>query len=526
MPVDSFARNLAGSAGSVAAAFQKLGTSGVLAGQPISSTANLGKFKTAALAGSVKVAFVGHSIMEGDNQNWRMAKLANTINRQLRTAFPDVTFTAANFALAGRLAANFASGSYVGAANDSTPSTSYYRAPASSSYPAEVWVTPDLSINGSTVAKSWVQQVKDFAPDLIFFLMDLNETGVYSFVTAMQTIMADFQTAANWGGTAPAVVLGTSHTGIPAAGRATMLEIHRAIRGLAAEYKVPFFDGGRIYELLTTGKDHAGGYDVYGEAGFRYDGAIGASATFNLNSTYWSQEGGFTSSSSTVFSPTGTTVRANPANADFRAYRKRTAYDGRIRVSISGTSTSPQYNLMARRDPSNSNNLTAEQILLQMSGTTLTMIARYNGVNNTLATATYSPAISNSSVHIMELECIGSRLIGRVNGKELINVICHHVQHEGWWGFGQPVNGQAASFNVGTIPISSGSHIEFMDPAQVFTAGLLSHEALVGSVNDFATNPDSVGGNGSVHLTTAANAFIYGQALAPVMRTLQAAVPR
>lgn len=514
-------------------AFAKLAASGALSGQPIGSTANLGKFKTAVLAGSVKVALVGHSIMEGLNQNWRSARLSETIKQQMHTAFPDVTFTFANLSLGGRLASNFASGTYVGAANDSTPSTSFFRAPASSTFYGDSWTLPDLSINGSTVSKTWLQHVKDFAPDLIFFLMDLNETSVSSFVAAMQTILTDFQTAANWGGTAPGVVLGTSHTGIPAAGRPAMLGVHRAIRGLAYEYKVPFFDGGRIYELLTTGKDHGGNYDVVGEAAFRYDG-VQYSGTpgsgFSLNSAYWSLENGFDADPTVpaVISPTGSTVRANPNTADFRAYRKRPAYDGRIRASVTGTSSNPQYNLMARRDPNNAANLVAEQILLQMVGTTMTLTGRYNGVNNTLDTATYSPAISNGSVHLVELECIGSRLRGFVNGKEMVSATCHHVQHEGWWGFGQPANGQGASFNVNSAssPIASGFSMEFMDPAQVFSTPLCTHADLLGSVNDFATNPDSVGGNTTVHMTTAANLNIYQPALAPVMRTLQAAVAR
>lgn len=507
-------------------AFQRFASSNVLAGQPIGSTTNFNRFKDAVTSGLVKVAFVGHSIMEGENQNWREAKLSKIAERLLRQAFPEVGFTFTNFGLGGRLAENFSSPTYVGLANDNSPATGYYRAPASNSYPAETWVTPDLSISGSTLGKSWNQQVKDYSPDLVFFLMDLNENSQYNFITAMQAILTDFQTPANWGGSAPSVVLGTSHTGVPSqAGqsRTMMLKIHRAIRGLAEEFRVPYFDGGRVYELITTGKDHAGGYDVVGEAGFRYDGAPGATAAFSLNPNYWSLEGGFTSSTSSVISPTGSTVRANPSTADFRAYRKRPAYDGRIRASITATSTSPQYELFARRDPNNAFNLSAEQISLRLSGTTLSLVARYNNANNTLATATV-PGISNGSVHIMELECVGSRIIGRVNGKEWINVINHHVQHEGWWGFGQPVNGQAASFNVGSNPITSGFHMEFMDPAQVFTTGLLPHSDLVGRLNDFSTNPDSPGGNSTVHLTTAANMFVYSQALAPVIKALQTSI--
>lgn len=503
-------------------AFAKLAASGALSGQPITSTANLGKFKTAVLAGSVKVAFVGHSHLEGQNQNWHGANLSRIIESQLRRAFPDVNFVFANLSLGGRYASQFASGTYVGAANDSTPGTSFFRGAASSNNVPEVWITPDLSINGSTVGKSWVQHVKDFNPDLIFFLHDLNETSYITFVTAMDTIMADFQTAANWGGTAPSVVLGTSGTGLQT--RELMLKVHRGIRAIAARYKVPYFDGGRIYELLVTGKDHAN-FDVTGEAGFRYDGGLSSGAAFNLNPAQWSMEGGFLSSSSTVISPTGTTVRANPNTSDFRAYRKRPAYDGRVRAQFTATSSAPFHELYARRDPANAFNTSAEQYILRLDGSTLTLRGYYNGTNNILATATVPTAIANLVVTHMELECVGGYIRGLVNGKEFINVTNYNIQHEGWWGVGQPVNGQGAAVNVGT-GFTNAFWMEFFDPAVVFTSPLCTHADLLGTVNDFAGNPNSVGGNGINHLTTAANLNIYQSALAPVMRTLQAAVAR
>ena len=139
----------------------------MLAGQPLGSITNFNRLSDAVASGAVKVAFVGHSIMEGENQNWREAKLSKTAERLLRQAFPSVAFTFTNFGLGGRLATNFASTSYVGLDNDNSPATGYYRPPASSTYPAETWMTPDLSINGSTLGKSWNQQVKEYSPDLI-----------------------------------------------------------------------------------------------------------------------------------------------------------------------------------------------------------------------------------------------------------------------------------------------------------------------------------------------------------------------
>lgn len=516
------AKGLAATSFGIGKAAQRLLASGVLSGQPIGSTATLGRWATAVKAGSAKVALVGHSIMEGQNQNAIEAALAQIIRRQLRDAFPDVALNIVNFGLGGRYAAQFASSSYIGANNDNTPTTSFNRPAAGSTYAPDAWTSADLSISGSTVGKSWVQHVKDFNPDLIFFLMDLNETSVYAFVTAMDTILTDFQTAANWGGTAPGVVLGTSHTGEYQ--RPLILEVHRAIRGLARKYKVPLFDAGRIYELLRTGKDHLN-HDVTIERGFRYNGGWGSAATFSLDPAYWSQEGGFSSSSSTMLSPTGSTMRNSNATADYRTYRIRPCYDGRIRGSFGATTTGVTPELIARRDPTQPDNKLAEQYIMRRAGTTLLLIGRYNGADNTLATVTGLPSFTNGVTEYFELRCIGSHITVKRNGKVEIDVINAMVQHEGWWGFGQPTNGQGGSWNVGTT-MTNGFSIEFMDPAQVFSAALAQAADLVGAVNDWTSNPDSVGGNAVNHMTTAAQMLIYPQAIAPVMRTLQAAVAR
>lgn len=500
-----------------------------LGGSPLGSTANLTQMATAIKAGACTVAFVGHSIMEGQNQNWPEAAPAKIFERMLRAAFPECAFTFVNLSLGGRYAAQFANTSYNGTAAPDTPSTGFFRSPQGTTIVSDVWHKPDLTLNGSTSGKSWRQHVVDAAPDFVLFLMDLNESaatgGLPGFVAAMTTILTDFQTGTAWNTKRPSIAIGTSHTGEQ--NRALILSVHRAIRGFAAMYGIPLFDAGRLYEILTTGLDVTN-YDIYGEAGFRYNGGLSSASTFSLDPVYWSMEGGFSTTSSTVFSPTGSTLRANPNTDSFRLYRKRVAYDGRVTAQFTPGGANTQMEIFLRRDPAVSDNKIAAQYVVAIAATTVTLSAVKGDGTTTrtvVQTANLDAAVAQNAVLFVQAEAVGATIRVRINGKTLILARDVLVQSAGWFGIGQPVQGQGLSVNVGTN-LSNAFSIEFLDPALVTTRPPLTPAQLLGTVNDFPANPDSIGGNTLNHMTTAAYPLIYTPAFIPLIRQIQAAVTR
>jgi hypothetical protein len=505
------------------------------------ATTNLGQLSSAIKAGSAVIALVGHSIMEGQNQNWREASPARIFERMMREAFPDCVFTFINLSLGGRDAARFANTGYVGATNDNTPATGYFRPSSSNVNVWEVWRTPDLSINGSTVGKSWRQQVVDAAPDAVLFLHDLNEVSLSGFVTAMTTIMTNFQSGTEWNTKRPSVILGTSHVGLTTP--ALIRTVQRATRGLAAQYKVPYFDAGRFYDLLVTGKDVAN-YDITGEGGFRYNGGFSIGKPFVLDSAFWLMEGGNAAAPgtvTTVLSPSGASVRESVANNAFRAYRKKPAYDGRVRARFNPLSSAAVCELYARRDPAAPVGAypNTSQYILRRTGTTLTLVvvsaatATYNSSAGTwsggseivLQTVTGLTPLASGSSAILDFEVVGTRLRGWLDGKLLIDMRDYTLLDVGWFGVGAPAQGQSVQLSVG-VSVQNGFSIEFMDPAQVVSTPPMKDTDLVGTVSDFATNPESVGGNSNNHMTTAGYSLIYPPAFRPVIQAIQAAVAR
>lgn len=480
---------------------------------PSSSVKNMTTLKTALDAGSCKIAFVGHSITEGQNQNWLAATPVQIMQRAFARAFPSVTFNNVNFGLGGRSSYQYGSAAnildttgYVGKASD-TPSTGYYRAANGATYWSPSWLSDDGTRNGSTLNQSWRNAVLAHAPDLVIVNFDLNDTDLAVYKTAMQFIIDDINNHADWSAKRPSIILMSSHTGTTTP--SLIRQFHTCLRALASASNVPLIDGGRVYDILTTGKDPVS-YNVSGEAYFRYDGAYNSSASFVLNTEYWANVTG------TGYSPTGITLR-DQAGGVLVALRKRACRDLRI-SGIYGSFNASSIPALFYRADTASLISTASRYIVQISGSTLSLIYQATGGSQTtIATAAVS-AISGSSTHYIQAEVIGARHVVRVNGIVKINVLDYSDFSEGYAGLG--ISGASGNWFKGTN-LSGGFVIEYYDPITIDYAAF-SDAQLLGAVNDFATNPDSVGGNAINHLTTLGYTQVYTPAIASVIRQIQA----
>lgn len=480
---------------------------------PASSVKNMATLKAALDAGTCKIAFIGHSITEGNNQNWLAATPVQIIQRAFARAFPSVAFNNVNLGLGGRSADQYGSAAniinttgYVGKASD-TPSTGYYRAANAVTYWNPSWLSDDGTRNGSTLNQSWRNAVLAHAPDLVIVNFDLNDTVLATFKAAIQFIIDDINNHADWSAKRPSIILMSSHTGITTP--SLIRQFHTCLRALASANNVPLIDAGRVYDILTTGKDPLA-YSVSGEAYFRYDGAYNSAASFTLNPTYWANVTG------TGYSPTGITLR-DQSNGVLVALRKRACRDLRIGGAYGSFNASSVPALFYRADTSSLIS-TASRYIVKIAGSTLSLIYQATGGGQTVIATAAVSAISGSSTHHIQAEVIGARHVVRVNGVVKIDVLDYSDFSEGYAGLG--ISGASGNWLKGTN-LSSAFFIEYYEPVTIDYAAF-SEAQLLGAVNDFTTNPDSLGGNAINHLTTVGYTQVYTPAIAPVMRQIQA----
>lgn len=486
-----------------------------LGGDDAMSAANLATFRSAVQARSATVVFVGHSHMEGLNQNWLCNSLNAIFERELERAFPECAFAFTNLGIGGTSAGNLANSAFIGGATST--STTFYRPASNAPNFFDSWRSPDMTLNGSTIGKSWMQHVRDLSPDLVVLLMDLNETALSSFVTAMQSILTDMRDGSGWV-KKPTIVLGTSATG--ETNRGLILQTHTAIRSLARQYGTPLFDGGRVYEILTRGTDPAH-FIASGEAGYRYNGGYG-SASFTLNSTYWSCEGVTAGAASGGFSPTGSTLRDQASQTTFRFYRKRLVRNVRIKAPLQCYSASAKPEVLFRRDAAVADNTAANQYRVRLNGSNVELIKQVGATDTILTAAAMTTSVAVNSNHHVMVEAIGARIRVWVNGKLLINTRDYSFLDEGWVGVGSGQSGGSMAFNVGSAR-TNGFAIEYLDPVFIGDPVLTTAEA-VGPLNDFTTNPDSVGGNGINHLSDLGQLLVYQPSVHTAVKALRTGI--
>lgn len=487
--------------------------------QNFSSAANLATFFSAVSANSCKCVLLGHSIAEGQNQNWPSANFYNILKDNIANAFPSVSFDWVNLALAGRKATQYGSAAnilnntgYCGKVDETYASSGFFRAAKSASYYVDSWIDKTGSLNGSVLNKSWRNHVLDQSPDIVFIQFDLNDVDIISFKDAMQFIIDDFKNHADFAVKRPSLVLVSSHTGLSVPYTVITPELVRKfaviLRELARVNKLPLIDGGRVYDILTTGYDPVVKLPT-GEAFFKYNGLYDSAESFVLNTQYWQNIVGV------GYSPSGSTVR-DQAGGQLVTLRKREAQDVVMAGIYTSYNASSEGSFFYRANKSSLTNL-AERYEVRLSGSLVSLIYQAEGgAQSVVATAAISAITSNSSHHVKVI-VRGANHKVLVNGIEKININDWRCFNVGYAGIGIKNSG---AFNKGTN-LSNGFYIEFLD--SVYTQKARFSDAdLLGVINDFASSADSMGGNGINHLTNLGSYYVYLPAIGVFIKQLQA----
>lgn len=508
---------------------------GPLAAQVPQRNANLIPLRAALIQGTARVVFAGDSILENNNQNSRFSGLPYIIQRLFGEEFPEAAIEYVNLALGGRDAWHLASPAYVGLAADNSPNTGYYRQANNTLNNNGVWRTEDgTTLNGSVIGEAWLEAVKRVQPDAVFMNFGLNEdpgknpcTDPAGYYRSMKYLI---DAMAGWS-KRPTIIIATSHTGLPdtagrtddLAGRALGLTVGRIARALAKQYKLPIIDGQRQYELLTRGVDVTNP-EPHVEAGLRYNGGLNSGAAFTLDPTYWAT---YASDGTTASSASGATFRGD-GNAAWHYFRKRNTPNGHVQVSFTPNTSNPRPEVYYRAVPGTTS-LTDDKYLVRLNGANVEL-ASYdtltNGSSNTLrviASAPLDVAVSNGQTYYLDIVFDGARHIIRVNGKMKIDTTDYTHMRSGWIGFGQGASGQNTAIKIG-VGFQDGVYVEYFDDKVVNTSPAYTDANLLGTVNDWGTNPDSVGGNTSVHMTTAAYGLVYEPAVKDMLKRLRAAM--
>nr|WP_158457819.1 GDSL-type esterase/lipase family protein [Pseudomonas fluorescens] len=132
--------------------------------------ADLDTYTKAIASGVAKVVFLGDSITEGVSQIRYRDSWAGRLSESLRLARPDVRFEFSNLSLAGRGIAQLANPNYRAIQGVDNPPVGFHRDPAYEGIP-EQW--PAGSVDGL----SWIDQVKAAKPDLVILAFGMNDRG-------------------------------------------------------------------------------------------------------------------------------------------------------------------------------------------------------------------------------------------------------------------------------------------------------------------------------------------------------------
>jgi hypothetical protein len=312
-------------------------------------------------------------------------------------------------------------------------------------------------------------------------------------------------------------VLVSSHTGIN--NTAVVRGCHKVLRALAKKNQVPLIDAGRIYDILTTATDP---YDlmpsVTGE--FAFLGTL-QSAT-NLSSTYYESKIG------TAYSPTGVTVREATGGANLRFYRNKLSADGVNQQEYTSNSSASILSLFYRADPADANYATGTGKQYEVRITTTAVQVYYwpagSAVAISGASATLTNGIGSSTVFQIRAEYKGAEHkvtiyapTGEIKTIEFTDFQKMDAGYNGW-GFSGSSGANLARGAQGGL--SAGQIIEYWNNLQIGIPTYTDAD-LVGAVNDFTTNINSVGGNAINHLTNLGAKLVYEPAIFSVVRQLQ-----
>jgi hypothetical protein len=443
---------------------------------------NIGDTKTLDAAirnGVVRVALAADSIGQGDADGLYDNSSFAIVMRRLREQNPGVTFIFANFSIAGLGIPSFSNPNYKGMAPPADPFVGFYRLPGDA-------LTAQWP-GGSVVGKSWADHVKDFNPDLVcvaFGANDIAWTGqqleTYSKTAIDYMLSWTKKPSIAWGAAAkPATV--------SAYGEQVQLAANVA-RSIARERGLTLLDFNRLHNVRRFSVD-------VDDLLYVRDDAFAGFPT------------GWTLDPGTTLTPS--TVTPGALEGQGTATRNTLSQNFNLKVNLTATNWSTTTCGLYYRDLGTNDGTGQARYAVFVSATALSLYWRGTliGIYN------YS-SIPNGTAVTVQVDVRGALHRVYFAGVERIKV----------WHYGNVMPGKHGVTAVGGFAAIYAFEAHLGNNYAVGRQQLT--DADIYGVNDFATNPATVGGNANNHFTKLGNKVIMAAGYFPLMHHMKTVFPK
>ncbi|WLH86041.1 hypothetical protein [Pseudomonas sp. FP2338] len=436
---------------------------------------NLDQLNKALMARVCTVVIFSDSIAEGDRDGLEDNSVVLRIMALLRDQNPSITWNFANFSLAGRGISALSSSSYVGMSPPEDNAVGFYR-PSGNAYNC-AWP------GGSVVGKTWLNHGRDLNPDLVILMSGANDTTGDGNTNASQ-IIAVLDTMAGWT-KPPSVALAPAALPASTYGYQDAIQVSaNVMRGIARSRGLTLLDINRLFHLHRYAKDVD-------------------NCTYVRDNGFSGYPSGWTASGGTTFAQSG--VPGYALQGVGSALRNNLAQD----LNQSGLFTMPNWSTQVGQLIYRSLGSPATQYIAQVTGNAVQL---YFGAIQ-LASYPVSPAIPNGTGVTLRVDVRGCRHRVFLNAIKVIE----------FWSYAQPLAGKYGVGIVGALGTVENSIVHVGNPRQYGTPELSDTDIYGYSPEEFATNPNSLGGNGINHPTALANTLIWTASFAPLLHHIRAA---
>jgi len=440
--------------------------------------------RTALSKGSIKIAFWGDSITEGDDQTDTRDAYAERFIRALRDKYPNVTIEYQNYSLSGRTLADAVNPTYANYSDRPRP-----------------WVTDPNKV--------WRTYVQDYAPDLVIVAFGMNDSNgskafAYGLDNYFATNLDTMKTFVNTWTKVPSVCLVS--TILPTTDIAAVQQelpgfdqsqevtqaVARTTRQYAKSNNFALADANRLYLLLRDGTD-----DVLrkSDAEFNWEG---------YSSSDWTGDKANFSLASNILTPNSTNKFIT---------RARNYYEGTIELDFT-----PQVNgadgvlwvgyrkdtdlgyLLWTISPSTTNGASDSSIKLWSM----------TAAGNVTLSDVSAGIINTGTKYNLTIESVGNKHTLSINGTVIQVFKTYHIMHDG----------QVYLGSSGACPILENLSISFED--SLFDRPMYSQADLIGELPYTDTTSS---GDGIHHPTGLGHAVTYLPSLFGLMNGMDVPLP-
>lgn len=437
-----------------------------------SNLGNLDALNSAILGGTVQVGIVGDSIIEGLSEKLYDNSLVALMMRTLRAQNPTLKFEFANFSLAGRGIATFFDANYKGIAGPDDAASGFYRAAGGAN--SALWP------GGSVIGKAWRDHLRDFAPDLVLYFFGANDlSGSGPIGQTQYKIALDYQET--WP-KVPSTVLATAALPSVAAGYQNEVQVSAdTARGVARERGLTVIDINRLFHAYRYGTDIDNCFYV------RSDGFAGYPA-------------GWTVETGTTFTPFGS--NGYEIRGQGRIMRSVQSQD----INVSVKFTMPDWTAQTGNIIYRSKGTIQTQYMAQITSNSLSLYWGTTIIKNVVL-----GVIPNGTEVTLQVDVRGQLHRIYVNGVLMISISDYSNLRSGTHGL-LTTGGSARVYEL-------IAHLG--NPYSVGTPQLTDVDIYGYSPEEFASNPNSLGGNGVNHETKIATTVIWAAACLPLIRHIR-----